>query len=179
METNRTHSDLSRVYEENVWHVYGFLAYRVRDREAAEDLTQVTFERATRAFGRFDPRRASARTWLLAIARNALIDHQRRGRRLSTEPLDEGSVSAAAGPEDAIDSVDLRAALTQLPDREREVLALRYGAQMTGPEIAASLGLSTANVDQIISRTLRKLRAELDPAREGDAVRPGSDDSAD
>jgi RNA polymerase sigma-70 factor (ECF subfamily) len=179
MDTNRTHSDLSRVYEENVWHVYGFLAYRLRDREAAEDLTQLTFERALRAFSRFDPRRASERTWLLAIARNALIDHQRRGRRLSSEPLDEAALSSVAGPEDAIASVDLRAALTALPDREREVLALRYGAEMTGPEIAGLLGLSAANVHQIISRTLRKLRAELDPARVGDAVRPGADAPAD
>jgi RNA polymerase sigma-70 factor (ECF subfamily) len=176
MDTNRTHSDLSRVYEENVWHVYGFLAYRLRDREAAEDLTQVTFERALRAFSRFDPRRASARTWLMAIARNALIDHQRKGRRLSAEPLDEDSPSSLPGPEDAIASVDLRAALMQLPDREREVLALRYGAEMTGPEIAGLLGLSAANVHQIISRTLRKLRAELDPARVADTVRPGGDD---
>ncbi len=173
MAANRTHSDLSRVYEDNVWHVYGFLAYRLRDREAAEDLTQVTFERAMRAFSRFDPRRASERTWLLAIARNALIDHQRRGGRLSSEPLDEASLASVAGPEDAIASVDLRAALMQLPDREREVLALRYGAEMTGPEIAGMLGLSAANVHQIISRTLRKLRVELDPATVGDAARPG------
>ncbi len=178
MDSNRTHSDLSRVYEDNVWHVYGFLAYRLRDREAAEDLTQVTFERALRAFSRFDPRRASERTWLLAIARNALIDHQRRGRRLSSEPLDADSPSSVPGPEDAIASVDLRTVLMQLPDREREVLALRYGAEMTGPEIAGLLGLSTANVHQIISRTLRKLRRELDPAKVGDAVRPGGEDPA-
>ncbi len=178
MDTNRTHSDLSRVYEDNVWHVYGFLAYRLRDREAAEDLTQVTFERALRAYSRFDPRRASERTWLMAIARNALVDHQRRGRRLSSEPLDEDSLSSLPGPEDAIASVDLRAALMQLPDREREVLALRYGAEMTGPEIAGLLGLGAANVHQIISRTLRKLRAELDPERVVDPVRPGGEDPA-
>ncbi len=179
MATDRTHSDLARVYEENVWHVYGFLAYRLQDREAVEDLTQVTFERATRSFSRFDPSRASERTWLVAIARNALIDHQRRGRRLSAEPLDENSLSPVAGPEDAIASVDLRAALMQLPDREREVLALRYGAEMTGPEIADLLGLSAANVLQIVSRTLRKLRVALDPARVGDAVRPSGEDPGD
>ena len=65
----------ARVYEENVWRVYGFLAYRVRSRDLAEDLTQTTFERALRAWPRFDPRRASEATWLLAIARNLLIDH--------------------------------------------------------------------------------------------------------
>src|SRR5450755_136522 len=115
---DRANSDFARAYDKHVWRIYGFLAYRLRDREAAEDLTQLTFERALRAFSRFDPRRASERTWLLAIARNALIDHQRRGRRLSSEPLDEAALSSVAGPEDAIASVDLRAALTALPDRE-------------------------------------------------------------
>ena len=65
---NRGQSDFARVYEEHVWRVYGFLAYRLRDRDAAEDLTQATFERALRAWSRFDPRRASESTWLIAIA---------------------------------------------------------------------------------------------------------------
>ncbi len=62
---NRGQSDFARVYEEHVWRVYGFLAYRLRDRHSAEDLTQATFERALRAWSRFDPRRASENTWLL------------------------------------------------------------------------------------------------------------------
>jgi RNA polymerase sigma-70 factor (ECF subfamily) len=62
--------DFARVYEAQVWRVYGFLAYRLRDRDLAEDLTQTTFEQALRAWGRFDPMRASEATWLLTIARN-------------------------------------------------------------------------------------------------------------
>jgi RNA polymerase sigma-70 factor (ECF subfamily) len=165
METNQTHSDLARVYEENVWRVYGFLAYRLRDRETAEDLTQVTFERAVRAYSRFDPRRASERTWLLTIARNALIDYQRRGRRFSIEPLTERAVPTVPGPEEAFAGPpELDVALAELPERDREVLALRYGGEMTGAEIAELLGLSTGNVHQIISRSLRRLRTQLDPA---------------
>ena len=61
-------SDFARVYDEHLWHVYGFLAYRVRDRNMVEDLTQSTFERALRAWPRFDPAKASERTWLLVIA---------------------------------------------------------------------------------------------------------------
>ncbi|MGI9183632.1 MAG: RNA polymerase sigma factor [Solirubrobacteraceae bacterium] len=63
-------SDFAHVYRDHVWRIYGFVAYRVRDRQLAEDLTQATFERALRAWGRFDPRRASESTWLMAIARN-------------------------------------------------------------------------------------------------------------
>jgi RNA polymerase sigma-70 factor (ECF subfamily) len=76
--------DFARVYDEHVWDVYGFFGYRVRSREEAEDFTQLTSERALRAWKRFDPDRVSSRTWLLAIAHNLLVDQHRRdesGRR--------------------------------------------------------------------------------------------------
>ncbi|HEY5260936.1 MAG TPA: sigma-70 family RNA polymerase sigma factor, partial [Solirubrobacteraceae bacterium] len=73
-------NDFARVYEEHVWIVYGFLAYRLHDQAAAEDLTQATFEHALRAWSRFDARKGSHRTWLMTIARNLLIDHHRRDR---------------------------------------------------------------------------------------------------
>src|SRR5437660_8540838 len=87
-----------RVYHEHVWRVYGFLAYRLRDRDLAEDLTQATFERALRAWSRFDPRRASESTWLLAIARNLLIDHHRRDRSHRHQPCDEQLLPTVEGP---------------------------------------------------------------------------------
>src|SRR6202043_3243263 len=71
---NRRQSDFARVYDDHLWRVYGFLAYRLADRDSAEDLTQATFERALRAWSRFDPRRGSERTWLPAIAHNVIVD---------------------------------------------------------------------------------------------------------
>jgi RNA polymerase sigma factor (sigma-70 family) len=50
-----------------------------------------------------------------------------------------------------------------LPEREREIIALRFGGDLTGPEIAALTGLSLANVQQILSRSLRPLREDLEP----------------
>ena len=70
--------DFTTAYETHIWHVYGFLAYRTRSRADAEDLTQETFERALKAWSRFDPARADLRTWLLVIARNTYIDSRRR-----------------------------------------------------------------------------------------------------
>src|SRR5581483_8182240 len=81
-------SDFARLYGENVWRVYAVLAYRVRDQHLAEDLTQATFERALRAWSRFDPRRGSEQAWLLRIAHNLLIDHMRRSPPAPVE-LDE------------------------------------------------------------------------------------------
>lgn len=160
---DRANSDFARAYEEHVWRVYGFLAYRLRDREAAEDLTQVTFERALRAWSRFDPCRASMTTWLIAIARNLLIDYHRRDRSKRLEPFDDDVMPTVSGPEErATTSPELIEALTHLSDRDREIVALRFGGDLTGPEIAALLGLSVANVQQILSRSLRKLRALLE-----------------
>lgn len=156
------------VYEQHVWDVYGFLAYRLGSRADAEDLTQVTFERALRAWPRFDPEIASARTWLLAIARNALIDHHRRDRSAGERSISAGEVGAAElpatpGPEEAAfgPAPELAAALGRLSEREREVLALRFGGDLGGQEIAALLGITLANVQQLSSRALRKLRSEL------------------
>jgi RNA polymerase sigma factor (sigma-70 family) len=160
---NRGQSDFARVYSEHVWPIYGFLAYRVGDRHLAEDLTQATFERALRAWTRFDPRRSSERTWLLSIARNLLIDHRRRDHHRRTEELDESNAPSVPGPDRSDNSSPgLTDALARLTERDREVLALRYGADLTGPEIADLLGLSLANVQQISSRALRKLRKLLE-----------------
>lgn len=157
-----------RIYDENVWRVYGFLGYRLGSRLDAEDLTQQTFERALRSWGRFDPERGSHETWLISIARNLLIDHYRGDRSSQERPLGEdgesaGSIRHSPSPEESIGiEPELEKALEVLDQRARGLVALRFGGDLTGPEIAALTGLSLANVQQIISRSLRALRAELE-----------------
>jgi RNA polymerase sigma factor (sigma-70 family) len=159
-------SDFRLVCEQHMAELLAFFSYRLGSRADAEDLTQETLERALRAWSRYDPGRASARTWLLSIARNLLIDHFRASGHRRTSMLPDEPEIAAADAEPAIGlDPDLAAALARLPDRERELVALRYGADLSGPEIAALTGLSLANVQQILSRTLRWLRSELEPAR--------------
>ena len=159
-------TSFAEAYEEHVWRIYGFFAYRTRSRAEAEDLTQTTFERALRAWERVDPRRALVQTWLLSIARNLLIDHYRADKGDRTELLEsEQQHPRVEGPEESLGlSPELEAALEQLGPRDREVLALRFGGDLTGPEIAQITGLSLANVQQILSRSLRKLRSALDEA---------------
>jgi RNA polymerase sigma-70 factor (ECF subfamily) len=163
--------DFAETYEEEMPRVYGFIAYQLGHREEAEDLTQQTFERALSHWGEFDEQRATVTTWLLAIARNVVVDHYRkRSRRPATVPFDEHSetqleAASSSGPQLGI-GAELDAALAGLGERERELIALRYGADLSGPQIATVTGLSVANVQQILSRALRRLRADLDrPAR--------------
>ena len=160
--------DFAAVYDDHVWQVYGFFAYRLRSRGEAEDLTQVTFERALRAWKRYDPSQASVATWLLAIARNLLIDHFRADRSSRNDPLDEVDAQhdalVSTEAHDLGLAPDLEQALARLSDREQQLIALRFGGDLTGPEIAQLTGLSLANVQQILSRSLRRMRAELDRA---------------
>lgn len=159
--------DFGETYQEELPRVYGYVAYQVASHEEAEDLTQQTFERALAHWRDFDDRRATITTWLLVIARNLVVDHYRaRSRRPSTVSLDELSEAQLnlSGYSDPALGVgpELDAALAGLGERERELIALRYGADLSGPQIASVTGLSVANVQQILSRTLRRLRAELE-----------------
>ena len=159
--------DFSDTYDEYLPRVFGFIGYRVSSRADAEDLTQQTFERAFAHWGEYDSRRAGMSTWLLTIARNAVIDHCRQsGRRSYSVDLDEvpeSEIPSGGAPEPGLGvSPELAAALATLGDRERDLVALRFGGDLTGPEIADVTGLTLANVQQILSRAMRKLRAELE-----------------
>jgi RNA polymerase sigma factor (sigma-70 family) len=153
--------DFERLYEREAQGLFGFLAYRTGDRGLAEDLLADTFERALRGRRGFDRRRGSERTWLYAIALNVLRDHARRaaaeGR--AVERLDR---EQAAGDMEAVEDRDLvQRALAGLAEEEREALALRFGADLTVPEIAKLLGLPLTTVEGRVYRALRKLRERM------------------
>jgi RNA polymerase sigma-70 factor (ECF subfamily) len=155
--------EFERLYAAEAAGLFSFLAYRTGDRALAEDLLADAFERALRARGRFDRRRASEKTWLYAIALNCLRDHARRAGA-ETRALER------AGPpgedEDPFAGVvardELGRALAVLSGSEREAIALRFGAEMTVPEIAKVLGEPLTTVEGRVYRALRKLRAELE-----------------
>jgi RNA polymerase sigma-70 factor, ECF subfamily len=156
--------DFERLYEEHAQPLFGFLVYRTGDRAVAEDLLGDTFERALRARKRFDRRKASEKTWLYTIALNLLRDH---GRRRASEAR-----ALERLPHEDIDATDplmgvehreqVQRAMTILSDEEREAMALRFGADMTVPEIARLLGEPLPRVEGRVYRSLRKLRERLD-----------------
>lgn len=155
-------ADLRRVYREHVGAVFAFFGYAV-SRETAEDLTSATFERVIRSWKRFDPARASERTWILAIARNQLTDHHRRQRYRAAASLDEHPMLADTLAEEGFEArtllrAEVRSWLDGLNERDRQVLGLRYGADLEAAQVAALMDLSEANVHQIVSRALRRLR---------------------
>lgn len=152
----------SEVYDEFVSVVYSYLAYHVRDRTVAEDLTQSTFERALRAWARYDPARGPVRPWLLAIARNQLIDFRRRPMASPMGLIAEEELTAAPAEGDSGFDAPLVEAIWRLSERERSAIALRYVGDLSVGEIAAELETSVGNVHQLLSRSLRRLRRDLE-----------------
>jgi RNA polymerase sigma-70 factor (ECF subfamily) len=164
--SGRAQDELLRVYEENVGAVYAFFAYSV-SRETAEDLAATTFERVVRCWGHYDPALGGPRPWIMTIARNVLTDHYRRQAHRRTVSLDAHPALAAslvASDDTAARCLSaelVRDWLGRLRPREREVLALRFGADLPAAEIARQLDVSEANVHQISSRALRRLHDQL------------------
>ncbi len=141
--------------------VYGYLVYLTRDRTLAEDLAAETFEKALKLWRRFDPRRASARTWLCQIARTTALDwfrsEERRRRReeaVSRPDVTEAAMSDGLSPE-------LEGALASLSAGEREVIALRVLLELDGEEAARVLGISPTAVSTRLSRALTKLEERM------------------
>jgi RNA polymerase sigma-70 factor, ECF subfamily len=162
MKKLREH-DFARLFEEHAQPLFGFLVYRTGDRALAEDLLADTFERALRARRRFDPRRGSEKNWLYAIALNLLRDSRRRVQAEARAvervgvPPSEGNLLV----ETVTDRDLISRALDVLSREEREAIALRYGADLTLPEIAKLTGQRLTTVEGRVYRALRKLRAEL------------------
>lgn len=154
-----------RLYANHAQPLFAFLAYRTGDRALAEDLLADTFERALRGRRRFDPRKASEKTWLYSIALNALRDNARR-KAAETRALERTGPSAAStDPAGALESIsqhdEISRALSTLSTEEREAIALRFGADLTVPEIAKLTKERLTTVEGRVYRALRKLRDEL------------------
>jgi len=159
--------DFERLYNEHASPLLGFLVYRTGDRALAEDLLADTFERVLKARRPFDRRKASEKTWLYTIALNLLRDHARRSAAGSRalERVTVGAPSPATG-ERELESIEqrdsLQQALATLSPEEREAISLRYGADLTVPEIARLKGEKLTTIEGRVYRALRKLRDELE-----------------
>jgi RNA polymerase sigma-70 factor (ECF subfamily) len=152
------------VAEAHLDDVYAYLVYMTRDRDTAEDLAAETFEKALRLWPRFDPRRASARTWLCQIARTTALDHfraeDRRRRREGAWAADTPVVAEPLLGERL--SPELERALSTLNASEREVIALRVLLELDNEEAARLLGISATACSTRLSRALGKLHDRME-----------------
>src|SRR4051812_29216493 len=156
------HDEFERLYEQHSAGLFSFLAYRTRDRAQAEDLLADTFERVLKARRRFDPRKAGEKTWLYSIALNVLRDQVRRqgAEDRAFERAPEPAVAtgaAAAGYQGVEDRDAVMSALEVLTPQERDTVTLRFGGDLTLPEIAKVSGEKLTTVEGRFYRALKKL----------------------
>lgn len=140
--------------------VYAYAASVLGDGADAEDVTGETIERAVRYRASYDPAKGAPATWLLAIARRCVAD--RLGEIRHERDAEVESLPAPGDLElDTVERVVVAAAVAALPARDRELVALRYGADLTAAQIGELLGLRTNAVEVALHRVHVRLRAEL------------------
>jgi RNA polymerase sigma-70 factor (ECF subfamily) len=145
--------------------VYAYVAYRVGDGPDAEDLTSETFERALRYRKTYDSSKGEPIAWLIGIARRCV-----EGRPPQLEYASEQLEAPDHGDleDDALRRITLSRAVGRLEERDRELIALRYGADLTARQIAELQGAKTNAVEVALHRALGRLRAQM----EGEAEPP-------
>ncbi len=153
--------------------VYRYVRFRLATREAAEDVTSEVFMKALRALERYDPSRASPKTWLLRIARNAVTDHLRSLKRRSSLHVSLDHVPDLVAEVPTQEERVLREerlslilnANRRLRPADQEILSLRYGAELSNQEIAEALKISGNAVAVRVHRALARLKEVVKESR--------------
>jgi RNA polymerase sigma-70 factor (ECF subfamily) len=151
------------LYADLAPRVYNYFRYRLGGEADVEDLTSRTFEKAWRSRAHYRHDIAGFSTWLFKIAQNVGVDY--RATRRSHLPLEAAiNVAIDGTPERHAelrsDLARLAALTANLPSRERELIALKYGASLNNRLIAELTGLSESNVGTVLHRLVKTLRTQ-------------------
>jgi RNA polymerase sigma factor (sigma-70 family) len=148
--------------------VGSYVAYRIGAGADAEDVTSEVFERALRYRDSYDPLRGEPVAWLIGIARHCIDDMLRNRLLVAAEVPD--LPDPADLEEQAIRRLSLAREVARLEPSDRELIALRFGADLTARQIGELLGMTKNAVDVALHRALARLRARLgEEARRGPA----------
>lgn len=143
------------VYDRFGGPIYALSLRILNDRDLAADATQMTFLKAWRAASTYDPDRSLA-PWLYAIARRTAIDiYRKRSRAVPSDDVDV--VALPPGLETAWEVFEVRTALDQLPDDERNVVRMSHFDGLTHVEIAEQLGIPVGTVKSRSHRAHKRL----------------------
>ena len=185
MSVSWDHDEAYRFVEElfakHQTEIYAYLLRMLRDPDLAADLTQDAFVKAYKAYDALQ-RPENARAWLYQIAHRVALDDLRRRRIVRFVPLVGEARSSAPSAEhlamDARLSGDLQRALEKIPERQRAALLLAELHDMTGLELAATLGVSHVAARALLTRARESLRQALAAEKAADAQREAERDAA-
>ena len=163
--TKRVKEPFETVYEKYFSDIYNFIYAQLLHRERTEDLVSDIFIKAMANYDRYDPERASVRTWLTNIARNALIDEYRKSSIRNHASLDdENNNLTEPSYEDEYqvlkdaENQEVYEILSHLKDSERELIGLIYFQNMKNEQVGEILGINAKAVSERHRRVLAKCR---------------------
>jgi len=141
--------------------VQRFIESLVREEHLSEEITHHIFDHLITTIGKYEPQEVPFVAWIMRVARNAALDNMRARRVIPREEV-RLAESGRAKPEVSVGrGRDLRSALEQLPEDQREVLILKHIAGLTPLEIAATLEKSESSIHALHHRGRRTLQARL------------------
>jgi RNA polymerase sigma-70 factor, ECF subfamily len=169
----RDRASFADLYERYFELVYAYVARRVRERAAIEDLTSEVFRKALANIHRFKWTGAPFGAWLLRIAANLIADRAKRGAREESREL---SPTVGRSPREAASSLESQQVqledaerrawvmrmVEELPDDQRRVVRMRFAEEKSINEIASLLGRSEGAIKQLQFRAFQNLRVKLD-----------------
>ena len=158
---------LAEIHETYYAAIFRYVAFRVGDRDTAEDLTSEVFTRLLTALRDKNAPQNTLRGWLYGVAARVVSDHHRKTYRAPQVELDEALVSNDHDPADIIERKltqdNVKRAMQDLTEEQRHVLSLRFGADMPIQDVARILGKSEGAIKQLQARAVAALARKLSP----------------
>lgn len=165
-DNSASNLDFAELFREFYPRVYGYLRYRVNTSEDIEDLIGVIFEKAYTHRAKFDAAKGDFTTWLFRIAHNTLANYyrtrERRSKWEAAEELPADITTRQASPEAQIIKQEtighLLQGLSQLSERDQEVISLKFAGRLSNKEIGQIMDLKEKTVSVVLLRAMRRLQ---------------------
>ena len=162
---NGDQAAFTQLYNQNFDRIHRYIYVRVRSQAEAEDLTQDVFIKALESIGSYKWRDLPFAAWLFRIAHNRVIDHIRKVSKEKRASLDEAYAKSGEDPiqvtEQNFEVYQLKEAMEQLPEAQKEVATLRFIGQLSIAEVARALGKSEGTVKALQFNATASLRKTL------------------
>ncbi len=161
------------LYQRYADRIYWYATARTGSETVADDVVSESMLAALEHLERWDPERGTFAAWLFVIAQRKLIDQQRAHQRIRRlvgriqqlrQPQPESDALEQMLAEEQ--ALEVRDAVALLPRKDREVIALRFAAGLSGEEIAAVLGISHVAARKRLSRAQHRLARQLEASRD-------------